>query len=203
MVISAFERDRQAAASPAINIRIVHPEAQWYRWSARHPIGSLFIVGAIATQIATTVGYFFPAVKLPSLAWPLYSGLLDAPASKYGTAGSFMAGEFTHLLNGVAFVFLFAILLYTKLPFGYGPAGNLLKALLYGVILTVISAGVLVPYVYQAHQGYGFFSFSGPDGWKLPFAILLWHLVYAVHIAALFNPAKAHQAQLDEEAAQS
>jgi hypothetical protein len=165
-------------------------EAQWYRWSAAHPVGSLLLVGAIATQMATTVGYFLPAVKLPSLEWPLYSGVLSAPAGGYGSPGSFAVGEFTHFLNGVAFVFLFAILMYSKLPFGRTAAGNLLKALTFGAILTVISAGVLVPYVYQAGHGYGFFSFNGPDGWKLPFAILVWHVVYALHIAALHDPRK-------------
>ena len=32
---------------------------------------------------------------------------------------------------------------------------------------------LLVPYAYVPHQGYGFFSFYGPDGWKLPAAVLL------------------------------
>jgi len=145
------------------------------------------IVGLIATQIATTIGYFLPAIGLPSLPWPLYSGILDAPATKYGTAGSFMAGELVHMLNGVAFVFLCPILVYSKLPFGRGAGGNLLRALTFGLALTVISAGVLVPLVYAKGQGYGFFSFTGPDGWKLPLGILLWHLVYAVHIAALYS----------------
>ncbi|MFD8810320.1 hypothetical protein ACFV23_02175 [Streptomyces sp. NPDC059627] len=183
--------------------RIPDPEGQWFRWSARHPVASLLIVGAIATQMATTIGYFLPAVKLPSLAWPLYSGVLAAPQSGYGTAGSFMVGELTHLLNGIVFAFVFGILLYRKLPFGYGAAGNMLKALTYGAALTILSSGVLVPFVYQAGKGYGLFSFSGPDGWKLPLAILIWHLVYVVHIAALYNPSRAHKALLEEHLAAS
>ena len=51
---------------------------------------------------------------------------------------------------------------------------NIAKGLLYGVIMTIISAGLLVPYAYVPEQGYGFFLFDGPDGWKLPFGILLW-----------------------------
>lgn len=167
------------------------PERQWYRWSGNHPIAALLTVGVIATQMATTIGYFLPAVKLPSLAWPLYNGVLSAPQSGYGTAGSFMVGEFTHLLNGIVFTFIFGVLLYRRLPFGDGAAGNMLKALAYGMILTLLTAGVLVPLVYQAHKGFGLFSFGGPDGWKLPFAILIWHLVYAVHVGALYNPARA------------
>jgi len=156
-------------------------ERQWFTWSARHPVAALLIVGAVATQIATTVGYFLPAVGLPSLPWPLFNGVLSATGSKYGTAGSFFVGEFVHFLNGVVFVFLFAILMYKRLPFGRRRAAALWKAMTFAVILTLISAGILVPLVYEAHQGYGFLSFYGPLGWKLPLAILVWHLVYGVH----------------------
>lgn len=166
-------------------------ERQWFAWSARNPVAALLIVGVIATQIATTIGYFLPALGLPSLPWPLFNGVLSATASKYGTAGSFFVGEFVHFLNGVVFVFLFAILMYNRLPFGRRRAAALWKAMAFSVILTLISAGILVPLVYEPHQGYGFLSFFGPLGWKLPLAILVWHLVYGVHIAALHDPAKA------------
>jgi hypothetical protein len=52
--------------------------------------------------------------------------------------------------------------------------------------MTVISIGVLVPYAYVPHQGYGFFSFYGPDGWKLPAAVLLWHLIYGFFLGTLY-----------------
>ena len=96
-----------------------------------------------------------------------------------------------HFLNGVVFVFLFAILMYNRLPFGRRRAAALWKAMTFSVILTLISAGILVPLVYEPHRGYGFLSFFGPLGWKLPLAILVWHLVYGVHIAALHDPARA------------
>jgi hypothetical protein len=180
-------------AAPAVTADRADSEYQWYRWSAGHPVGALLIVGVVATQMATTIGYFLPAIGLPSLPWPLYNGVLWAPSSKYGSAGSFFVGEIPHFLNGMVFVFLFAVLMYDKLPFGRARAANLYKALLYGVILTIISAGVLVPLVYEPHQGFGWFSFSGPNGWKLPLAILVWHLVFVVHIAALHNPARTRQ----------
>ena len=66
-------------------------------------------------------------------------------------------------------------------------AGNVASGLLYSVVLTVISLGVLVPYAYVPKQGYGFFSFYGPDGWKLPFGILVWHLVYGFFLGALYQ----------------
>jgi hypothetical protein len=56
------------------------------------------------------------------------------------------------------------------------------------VIMTIISAGLLVPYAYVAEQGYGFFLFDGPDGWKLPAGILVWHLIYGYFLGALYQP---------------
>ena len=65
---------------------------------------------------------------------------------------------------------------------------NILRGLLYGVIMTIISAGLLVPYAYVPEQGYGLFLFDGPDGWKLPFGVLVWHLIYGLFLGLLWNP---------------
>jgi hypothetical protein len=62
------------------------------------------------------------------------------------------------------------------------------KGLIYGVVMTIISMGVLVPYAYAPKQGYGLFCFSGPDGWKLPAGVLLWHLIYGAVIGLLYQP---------------
>jgi hypothetical protein len=37
-------------------------------------------------------------------------------------------------------------------------------------------------------NGYGFFLFDGPDGWKLPAGILVWHLIYGYFLGALYQP---------------
>lgn len=42
--------------------------------------------------------------------------------------------------------------------------------------------------IYVPEQGYGFFLFDGPDGWKLPFGILLWHLIYGLFLGLLWDP---------------
>ena len=74
----------------------------------------------------------------------------------------------------------------SRTPYG----GNILKGLLYGVIMTIISAGLLVPYAYVPNSGYGLFLFDGPDGWKLPFAILVWHLIYGLFLGMLYQPTR-------------
>ena len=56
--------------------------------------------------------------------------------------------------------------------------------------MTIISAGLLVPYAYVPNSGYGLFLFDGPDGWKLPFAILIWHLIYGLFLGMLYQPTR-------------
>jgi len=159
----------------------------WYDWVNRHRVGGAALVGVIATQIATYFGYVFPAFGLPTLPWPLYNGLLAVPAETFGTTGSFFAGQSLHYVNGIVFAILYAVLALPLMRFRNTHGGNVLSGVLYSVVLTIISLGVLVPYAYVPKQGYGFFSFYGPDGWKLPAAVLLWHLIYGFFLGTLYQ----------------
>lgn len=161
--------------------------AWWYDWVDQHRVGAAALVGAIATQLGTYFGYVFPAIGLPSLPWPLFNGALGAPAEDPGAAGSYFVGQSLHFVNGIVFAILFVILARSMMPFRNNNAGNILSGLLYGVVMTVISIGLLVPYAYVPRQGYGFFSFYGPDGWKLPAAVLLWHLIYGFFLGSLYQ----------------
>lgn len=161
--------------------------AWWYDWVNTHRVGAIALVGVIATQLGTYFGYVFPAIGLPTLPWPLYNGVLAVPAEAYGTTGSFFAGQSLHFVNGIVFAILFAVLARPMMPFRNTHSGNVLSGLLYGLVMTVISIGILVPYAYVPKQGYGFFSFYGPDGWKLPAGVLLWHLIYGFFLGALYQ----------------
>ena len=46
-------------------------------------------------------------------------------------------------------------------------------------------------------QGDGLFLFDWPDGWKLPFGVLVWHLISGVFPGLLWNPPRT----ADEERA--
>jgi hypothetical protein len=161
--------------------------AWWYDWVDAHRVGAIALVGVIATQLGTYFGYVFPAIGLPTLPWPLYNGVLAVPAEAPGTAGSFFAGQSLHFVNGIVFAILFALLARPMMPFPNTHRGNVLSGLTYGVVMTIISIGLLVPYAYVPKQGYGFFSFYGPDGWKLPAGVLLWHLIYGFFLGALYQ----------------
>ncbi|MEW2504891.1 hypothetical protein AB0878_30930 [Amycolatopsis sp. NPDC047767] len=186
-------RPERAAPRGLTDLR---PDREWFRWSGRHPIGALLVTAFVATQMATTAGYFMPAIGLPELPWPLHNGHVAAPATPEGTAASYFAGQFMHYFNGIAFVFVFALLAYPKLPFRATNTGNLLKALTFCTVLALVAAGLLAPLIYRPGTGLGFFSFG--HGWKFPFAILVWHLFFGVHIAALHNPARVRQIQLED-----
>ena len=181
------------------------PSARWRKFVNERPIASIILVGAIATQLGTYFGYVFPAVGLPTLPWPMYNGALAQGISGpvwgayfdetyaitgEGATGLFFSGMALHFVNGIVFAILYGVIARHSLPFsGKTNGGNISKGLLYGVIMTIISAGLLVPYAYVANQGYGLFLFDGPDGWKLPAGILLWHLIYGYFLGQLYQPA--------------
>jgi hypothetical protein len=182
------------------------PSARWQIFVDERPIASLVLVGVIATQLGTYFGYVFPAFGLPVLPWPLYNGILGTTfadgangltnldgtfVAAFATSGeSFFVGNALHFVNGIVFAILFGMLFREDVPIKNTFGGNIAKGLLYSVIMSIISAGLLVPYAYVPNQGYGLFLFDGPDGWKLPFAILIWHLIYGVFLGLLYQPTR-------------
>jgi hypothetical protein len=190
------------------------PSARWLKFVNDRPIASLALTGVIATQLGTYFGYVFPAVGLPVLPWPLYNGILgttigegpDGPINGALTEGfaisgeSFFVGQALHFVNGIVFAILWGVLFREDVPpKTTGLGANVSKGLLYGVIMTIISAGLLVPYAYVPNQGYGLFLFDGPDGWKLPFAILIWHLIYGVFLGLLYNPTRVDVVETERD----
>jgi hypothetical protein len=179
-------QSEQTVAEPA-RVGIAEASAWWYDWVNLHRVGAAALVGVIATQIATYFGYVFPAIGLPTVPWPLFNGVLGAPVEEFGTPASYFVGQSIHFVNGVVFTILYAALALHVLPFRNTHGGNILKGILYSVVLTIISLGVLVPYAYVPKQGFGLFTFYGPDGWKLPAAVLLWHVIWGFFIGVLYQ----------------
>jgi hypothetical protein len=190
------------------------PSVRWQNFVDTKSIAALAVTAVIATQLGTYFGYVFPAVGLPVLPWPLYNGILGTTLNADGadalsrvTAGgafdavfatsgeSFFTGHALHFVNGIVFGLLYGILFRELLPkWKLTNGGNIALGLTYSVIMSVISAGLLVPYAYVPNQGYGLFLFDGPDGWKLPFAILVWHVIYGFFLGALYQPTEIEAA---------
>ena len=168
---------------------------RWRSFVGRNPFGAAAIAGLIATQMATLVGYYFIGIGLPQTPWPLFNGILVAPQTAYGTVASYFAGQSIHMGDAVIFTLLYAILVYGRLPLPNTVGGDIAKGIIYGEILGLISMGFLVPYVYAPKQGYGFFSFYSPAGWKLPLSIALWHLTYGFLLGTLYSPIRARRSR--------
>ena len=173
------------------------PSARWQDWVENKPILSLAIVGVVATQLGTYFGYVFPAFGLPVLPWPLYNGILGTTIANgvngatvdqaFGvSSNAFFVGHSLHFVNGIVFAILWGIMYREDVARFF--KNNVLNGISYAVVMSIISIGVLVPYAYVPKQGYGLFLFDGPDGWKLPFGILVWHLIYGVFLGLLWNP---------------
>ncbi len=170
---------------------------RWRSFVARNPFAAATIAGLIATQMATLVGYYFIGIGLPQTPWPLFNGILVAPADRvrlgvvllrravdpHGRRRRVHASSTRCSSMGAS-----------RLPRTVG--GDISKGIIYGLILGLISMGFLVPYVYAPKQGFGFFSFYTPNTWKLPLSIALWHLTYGFLVGTLYSPIRARQSRV-------
>lgn len=170
------------------HIEDIAPDVRWRQWVGEHPVLAPGLIGFIATQMATIIGYYLKGIGLPPVPWPLYNGALFAPAGHFGDPASFFAGQSIHMVDGVVLTILFAVMVRSRIPLPNTNMGSVGKGVIYGTVLAIISAGFLVPYVYAPKSGYGVFSFGTPDGWKLPVSILLFHWAYGYFVGALYNP---------------
>ena len=178
-----------APNNPGLIARIPTDESlpRWRAWLVGHPIGGSMLAGAVATQFATVFGIWFPGFGLPSLNWPVANGeLILGTVGSTPTAATYFVGELSHFADGVFFALLFALLFHPLVPLRNTMLGNLVKALLYGTVLALISAAWWVPAVYVPHHA-GFLSTS--LGWKLTFGIFLWHWIYGYFLGTVYCPA--------------
>ena len=180
--------------------RALDIDDRYQRWVYRHPIAGASLAGFLATQVATIWGYYGIGIGLPSLPFPAYNGLLfsrpsmAADFSDFGNPSSWWLGQSIHYVNGIAFALLFALVAYKSLPTFFNKFKSVQKGMVFAIIQTIISLGFLFPYVYAPKSGFGIFSFgdnafgNNPDHWKLPFAVLLWHLIYGGLLGLLYDP---------------
>lgn len=147
------------------------------------------VAAFVSTHMATVTGYWYRMIGFRSgedfvtLDWPAFNGLLIMPA---GTASQqFLAGAVFHTLTGICFGLIFAFLVHPRLPFPNTMQGNMIKAFIWGMGLAVVSALWWVPANFPAFDP-GFLSTN--LGIRTTIGIFLWHVVYSVHLGALYNP---------------
>ena len=159
----------------------------WRAWVSQHWLASSLIAGVVATHLATVFGIWFHGIGLPDLNWPQANGFVIFPDGS--TVVQYVSGGVLHYIDGLIFAMLFALMVHPRLPLSDTYEGNIAKAIAYSMVLATISAGFLVPYVYFPRSGAGLFSTG--FGWKLVFAIYLWHLIWGFFLGLLYNPKHA------------
>jgi hypothetical protein len=142
------------------------------------------ISGLVAGQITTVFGIWFHGIGLPDLDWPVSNGAVVDP--KGSIPVQFSIGEFIHGIDCIVFALIFALFVFPLLGKVVTSVRNMGKAIVFGLVLATLSAGFLVPYVYYPHLNAGIFGSN--YGWKLVFAIYLWHLIFGVNLGMMYNP---------------
>jgi hypothetical protein len=167
----------------------------WREIVTKHRVVAAVIAALVATHIATVTGYWFHGIELPDLGWPDFNGnlLLGVKAS---ALSKFWAGTAYHYATGVSYGLFFAFIVHPMLRIKNSTGGNMLKGVLFGMVLATISAIWWVPQLFNSVFGadLGWFSqnvarlFYKQPAWKVPFGIYLWHFVYGFNLGAFYNP---------------
>jgi hypothetical protein len=165
-------------------VRVADLYTTWRQWVTQHWLASSLIAGLVATHLATVLGIWFHGVGLPDLNWPQANGAVIFPGGS--PVVQYVAGGVQHYVDGLIFAGLFALLVHPRIPLADTEQGNMAKAIAYSMVLATVSAGFLVPYVYFPQSGADVFSTG--FGWKLVFAIYLWHLIWGFFLGLLYNP---------------
>jgi len=170
--------DNRSAAGGGIRV--------WRTWATRHRVLAALLAGLVATHIATACGYWFTGVGLARLDWNTANGFVYTPTAS--PVAKFLVGGVFHYLDGIVFAVVFVCALHPLLPWRNTQLGNLAKGLAFGTLLAILSVAFMTPHVYGPARGLdpGFLSLN--LGWKYLAAVFVWHWIYGIHLAIVFNP---------------
>jgi hypothetical protein len=149
------------------------------------------VAAFVSTHMATVTGYWYRMIGLVNgqgfvtLDWPAFNGLLIRPGATPFGSEQFTAGAVYHMLTGICFGLIFAFLIHPMLRIKNSTRGNLLKGLIWGMILALISALWWTPSLFPDFNP-GFLSLN--LGWRTAVGIFIWHAVYGLTLGAFYNP---------------
>ncbi len=162
-------------------------------------------------MLATVTGLWFPGVKLPqfdfnTLNGRLALGDLSFPAS----STTFIVGGIIHMTDGIIWALIFGLIISPVLGVvikplrPMTPTVNLVKGIIWGGALWIISSALWMPLLIVAFLGptltgpFGlpcgvgpFLTCFGPYGVQALFTNLFWHMIWGVNLGLLFNPMRA------------
>jgi hypothetical protein len=152
------------------------------------------VAGFVATHIATVTGYWYHGINLPDLGWPNFNGLLLL-GQESSQLAQFWAGTVYHTFTGISFALFYAYIVHPRIPLPNSRGGNVVKGILFGLVLATLSAGWWVPQLFNQifERDLGWFSQNvgellGAGGWEVILGIYLWHIIWGLNLGLLYNP---------------
>lgn len=169
---------------------------------------SAVIAGFIATMIATISGLWFPGVKLPQFDFNTLNGRLALVDVAFPAGpNTFLYGAVIHMIDGTIFAVIFGLVVSPVLGVlvkplrPLTPTVNLVKGIIWGGVLWIISSALWMPLLIGSLLGptfvndFGlpcgvgpFLTCFGPYGVQALFTNLFWHMIYGVNLGLLFSP---------------
>ena len=154
-----------------------------------------FVAAGFATFIATMLGEWFPAFGWTPFSfntlngevwaqnWITLSGFFPViTGTKLSPDFAYSLGAFAHYSQGFLFGLLFVFIVHPNLPGRLTQRNNLLKGIIWGLTLWLVSSSLVMPLLY----GSGFlFSVWGQQNLFYNF---VWHAAWGVNIGLLYNP---------------
>lgn len=169
------------------------------------------ISGFIATMIATVSGLWFPGVKLPQFDFNTLNGRLVLVDLAFPPGpNTFLYGAVIHMIDGVIWAVIFGLIINPVLGVlakplrPLTPTVNLVKGIIWGGVLWIISSALWMPLLIGSLLGptfvndFGlscgvgpFLTCFGPYRVQALFSNLFWHMIWGVNLGLLFNPMPA------------
>jgi hypothetical protein len=182
-----------------------------YTWTDNRLIAGL-VAAFAATFFATMFGEWFY-----SIGWvPFSFNTLNADvwANNFKLIGgtfyglpplssdfTYFLGMWSHYSQGIVFGLVFTLLVYPNLPGPMKVGNNLLKGLLWGWTLWIVSSSFVMPLLYGTGFWFSYWGTLGlPNGSQsqLIFYNFVWHSIYGFALGMFFSPVSKSEADMPE-----
>src|SRR3989441_6891059 len=162
-------------------------------------------------MVATVTGLWFPGVKLPQFDFNTLNGRLALGDLTFPVSSTtFIIGGIIHMIDGIIWALIFGLIISPVLGVlikplrPMTPTVNLVKGLIWGGALLIISSALWMPLPIGAVLGppftgplglpWGvgpFLTSFGPSGAQALFPNLLWHRICGVNLGPPLNPMRS------------
>ena len=172
----------------------------WRSYVTKHRLVAAVVGGLVATHVTTNLGMWYHGIGLFDLNFNMLNGYLvfGNSGNAFGTEGFqdpvvlTLFGAGVHYAQGVAFALIFAFGIHPLLPMANTVSGNIIKAIIWGLVLATLSS---VWWINLFGNLFGpgtsagiFFANAGPDALKWLISVYLWHIVYGFNLGAFYQP---------------